>query len=111
MSKSTFIPTADESAFMWKKRTERVLDQHSLRVARDEARERGLALVRQEDRGLVVAEVLEVELAKRAPAQRYRLVVHARRAELARDPLELDRPPRRARERGDLGEQLVRASS
>ena len=63
---------------------ERVLDEHALGVAGDELRGRGASVVGQQDRRLVVAEVLDEELAEGAVRRRLdRLLVDARGPVLA----------------------------
>ena len=63
---------------------ERVLDQHALGVAGDELRGGALPIVGEQDRRLLVPEVEDEELAELLARQRDGLLVHPRRAVLAR---------------------------
>src|SRR3990167_3230437 len=117
-SKSTLRATAEESASRWKKPTaslnpfsismrfenglsdavgfaQPVLDQHALRVACDDRRERRGRVVGEEDRRRLMAQITNQELPERAVValQRHALVDDAGRLELAMRHLEVDGPP------------------
>ena len=79
-----------------------VLDEHAVRVASNQCLVGGLPLVGEQYGGLVVAEVLDEELAEHATLERDVLLIDAREAELTRDAVQLDLAPGRAREVGDL---------
>jgi hypothetical protein len=81
---------------------QRVLDEHALRVARDH-RGGAPAVVRQEDRRLLVAQVLNEHLAEGMVLhQLHGLFEDAREPVLSGRHLQFDRAPRGPRDERDL---------
>ena len=117
MSKSTFKPTEEESASIWKNRTasesasiwkNRILDEHALGVAGHEGFGRGVGIIGQQDGGLVVPEVGDEELPELSFAWDGFLLEDARLAVFAVGDVDLDGAPSRRRQLLDLGEEAGR---
>ena len=91
---------------MWKKRTasDRALDEHALGVTGDELGGGGLAVIGDEDRRFLVAQVHHEELTERSAGQCHRLLEHARCLVLARGHLQGDAAPGRRGQTLDFGE-------
>src|SRR5437667_7072964 len=85
---------------------EGVLDEHPLGVARDELLQGPGALVGEQDRRLLVAEVLDEELPERVFRDRHLLLKDAGGAEFSGDLLQRDNTPYRRRKGPCLREQL-----
>ena len=87
---------------------EGVLDQHPVGVPRDQLFHGRPPLVREQNGGLLVSEVLDVKLPEVAATETNRLLVNPGRAILAGGDIELDHPPGRARQQNDVLENLRR---
>jgi hypothetical protein len=83
----------------------RIFDEHAFGVAGDQLAGGGVGVVGQEDGGLLMAKILDEELAVDAVAGLGLLFKDARRAVFALGQVEGDLAPRRGGKLGDLGEQ------
>ena len=70
-----------------------VLDEHALGIAQDQLTRGGFSVVGEQDGGLVVAEVLDEELAVEAFSQADLLFVDSRGAVLTIGDIEIDGAP------------------
>src|ERR1700730_1200435 len=90
---------------------ERVLDEHASGIASDGVAGAGACVGGEQDGGLIVAEILDEELAEGALSRTSLLLVDSRGAVFAVGHVEGNGAPRRGRQAVNLGEQLWRASA